>query len=214
MWSTFTFCMLSQKVASCHASKLMSDRMLFSAPPLLSPPLICPLPSDVDQMVLQFSLLATHCSAIATAFWYTSNLITCPLLSKVVASTLACKKKISSTWLSHDRGWETSSYQSEVSKENPTGDERMVWLDTLFRVYQHTCMYPDVSDVMWFWLPTCLLHSTFSTVISGHQWFGFTWVNYAVVVCLVEIDYCCSSSSQQPRKCHLEVAKAWNGSFD
>lgn len=91
--------MLSQKVASCHASKLMSDRMHFSPSTALlplSPPLICPLSSDVDHIVVpQFSLLATHCSAIATAFWYTSNLITCPLLSKVDASTLACKTTFS-----------------------------------------------------------------------------------------------------------------------
>lgn len=139
--------MLSQKVASCHASKLMSDRMLLSpptAPPLLSPPLICPLPSDVDQKVLQFSLLATHCSAIATAFWYTSNLITCPLLSKVDASTLACKKLVA-----HDYHMTGAEKQIVINQKSARRTQLGVreW-SGLTDYFVCTRRGSDVSDVM------------------------------------------------------------------
>ena len=38
--------------------------------------------------------------------------------------------------------------------------------------------------------------------------------DHAKAVYLVEIDHRCSSSSQQPHNCHLEVTKACNVSFD
>ena len=54
-----------------------------------------------------------------------------------------------------------------------------------------------------------------TTAIYGLGSLGFGGIfDHAEAVYLVEIDHHCSSRSQQPHKCHLEVTKACNVSFD
>ena len=54
-----------------------------------------------------------------------------------------------------------------------------------------------------------------TTVIYGLGSLGFGGIfDHAEAVYLVEIDHCCSSRSQQPHKCRLEVTKVCNVSFD
>ena len=54
-----------------------------------------------------------------------------------------------------------------------------------------------------------------TTAISGLGSLGFGSIfDHAEAVYLVEIDHHCSSNSQQPHKCRLEVTKACNVSFD
>ena len=60
-----------------------------------------------------------------------------------------------------------------------------------------------------------LLHSIAPTAIF---WAGFTRVggifDHAEAVYLVEMDHRCSSSSQQPHTCRLEVTRVCNVTFD